>query len=361
MAPKRVKVMANDIYEKLREHLDSIGIGFPKSTTRADLKFLKKLFDEKEAHIYINLTEKLEIPETIAERAGEDPKEVAEILEGMNKKGLVFPGKKGDLCYYAAAPFAHGILEQQVEHMDLECARIVREYITTREFAPPRGPFFLKPIPVNETVGLENRVTLHDDIKALVHRQDRIAVAKCFCRTYTKMLGEGCEKPIETCLMFDFYADYYVENGWARWLSHEEALQLLDQCRDAGLVCQSVNSKNPGAICNCCPDCCFPFQALKKFPKPAEVVTSNYYANADPELCTACETCFDRCPIEAVSLNSEGVAEVNRDRCIGCGLCTVVCPVDALNMITKSDKEIQEPPEKNPFMKAPHLFEEEMN
>ncbi|MCP4628257.1 MAG: 4Fe-4S ferredoxin, partial [bacterium] len=46
----------------------------------------------------------------------------------------------------------------------------------------------------------------------------------------------------------------------------------------------------------------------------AEVVTSNYNAHADPELCTACETCFDRCPIEAISLNPEDVAEVNRDR-----------------------------------------------
>jgi hypothetical protein len=38
----------------------------------------------------------------------------------------------------------------------------------------------------------------------------------------------------------------------------------------------------------------------------------------------------------------------------------VVCPEEALSMITKSEEEIQEPPEKNPFMKAPHLFEEEM-
>jgi len=51
------------------------------------------------------------------------------------------------------------------------------------------------------------------------------------------------------------------------------------------------------------------------------MVFSNYFARVVPDLCTGCETCLERCQMDAFLLDQKGLAVVNKDRCIGCGLC----------------------------------------
>ena len=75
-------------------------------------------------------------------------------------------------------------------------------------------------------------------------------------------------------------------------------------------------------------------------PKPAAQVLTNYYAAVDAEACSACETCVDRCQMEAIKVND--VAGVDRDRCIGCGLCVTTCPSEALSLVSKPER--REPP-----------------
>ena len=127
----------------------------------------------------------------------------------------------------------------------------------------------------------------------------------------------GVDKPLEACFSFGSHARYYVERGMGRWISQEETLEILDQCEEAGLV-----------------------------PRPAEIVISNYYALVDSDLCAACETCLDRCQMEAITIGPEEVAEVNLDRCIGCGLCVTTCTTEALSLQPKPEEERREPPEK---------------
>ena len=80
---------------------------------------------------------------------------------------------------------------------------------------------------------------------------------------------------------------------------------------------------------------------MKKFPRPAELYTSNYFAVVNSEECEACETCIDRCQMEAVSIVDD-VSTVNLDRCIGCGLCVETCSADAIQL-QKKEKEIVPP------------------
>ena len=48
----------------------------------------------------------------------------------------------------------------------------------------------------------------------------------------------------------------------------------------------------------------------------------------DPDLCTACGSCVDECPVDAIS---EGdVYVINADLCTDCGACAEVCPVEAI-------------------------------
>ncbi len=49
----------------------------------------------------------------------------------------------------------------------------------------------------------------------------------------------------------------------------------------------------------------------------------------NPDLCTACGTCIDECPVEAISAGD--VYVIDGDSCIDCGACSGVCPADAIS------------------------------
>ena len=132
----------------------------------------------------------------------------------------------------------------------------------------------------------------------------------------------------------------------ARFITQEEALEILERSEEAGLVPEPDNSQRPLAICNCCGDCCGVLTNIKRHPRPAELVVSNYYAEVDEDLCCACETCLDRCQMEAISMGEEGVAVVNLDRCIGCGLCVTTCDTGAMSLKSKPEDMRREPPAK---------------
>jgi Na+-translocating ferredoxin:NAD+ oxidoreductase RNF subunit RnfB len=102
-----------------------------------------------------------------------------------------------------------------------------------------------------------------------------------------------------------------------------------------------ANEQEPNFMCACCNDCCGMLMLMKSFPKPAEVVGSNYYAKVDPELCKGCGTCISRCPIDAV-IKTNSISSINLKRCIGCGLCVPTCPENAMLLITK-EKEVLPP------------------
>lgn len=84
-------------------------------------------------------------------------------------------------------------------------------------------------------------------------------------------------------------------------------------------------------------------RSLKKQPVPAAAVQSNYYAEVDANECAGCETCLDRCQMDAIKMVNE-TAEVNLDRCIGCGLCVTTCETCALQLVKKPDEQQYLPP-----------------
>jgi len=52
---------------------------------------------------------------------------------------------------------------------------------------------------------------------------------------------------------------------------------------------------------------------------------------ADPELCTSCETCIDQCPVSALSMNCD-IPLVDADTCITCFCCQEICPEKAITL-----------------------------
>ena len=96
-------------------------------------------------------------------------------------------------------------------------------------------------------------------------------------------------------------------------------------------------------MCSCCGDCCGILRSLKKQPVPAAAVKSNYFAAVDADECIGCETCVDRCQMDAITMEDEK-ASINLDRCIGCGLCVTTCPTEAMRLMKKAENQQYQPP-----------------
>ena len=83
-------------------------------------------------------------------------------------------------------------------------------------------------------------------------------------------------------------------------ISTEEALRLLGLAEESALVLSPSNTKELAFICCCCGCCCGQLKRLKMLPNPADFFQSYYLARIDPDSCTACGDCMDRCQVDAI-------------------------------------------------------------
>jgi Pyruvate/2-oxoacid:ferredoxin oxidoreductase delta subunit len=196
---------------------------------------------------------------------------------------------------------------------------------------------------VGESISVEHEILHYEQAEQLVRERKTIAVAPCICRREHKMVGEGCDKPEEVCLVFGRAAEYYIENEFGRQIDQEEALAILQLAEETGLVLQPSNSQRIVNICCCCGCCCQVLLAYKRHPQPASLVSSPFRISAEADLCVACGDCLDRCQMEALSLVDDVVA-LDLDRCIGCGLCVAACPAECLYLVRKPVEELRKVP-----------------
>ena len=332
--------MTDDAYFKLREFLDSFPIGFPKTESGVEMKILKKLYTEEEAKIAVLLPPTPTRAVSIARRHKLDPKYLEEMLESMAKKSLIFRVHRGGKTLYNAPPFMIGIYEYSVEKLDQELAKLYKEYYDTayvNEIAGPGVPGF-KVIPIEETIKTGTVLYPYQQLKESIKQARKISVAECICRKEARLTGEVCDRPTGNCLSFGVAAEFYIENGLGREISAEEAVEIIKEADDAGLVHAGANSTHLSNICNCCPCCCVSLKPISKlgFDKH-HFMNSVFEAIIDSELCIGCGTCIDRCPVNAILVKD--IAEIDRDRCLGCGLCASVCSEEAISLLPRVDLE----------------------
>ena len=183
----------------------------------------------------------------------------------------------------------------------------------------------------------------YETAEEIIAAQSKIVVSDCICRKENRMVGKGCDAPMEVCLSFGGGAYFYEENGLGRPIDRDEALEILAKGREAGLVLQPGNSKKPVNICMCCGCCCQVLKNMKTLAKPALAVHSNYLAAVKEDACIGCEDCVDRCHMDAITV--DGTAIVDPDRCIGCGVCISGCPSEAVTLERKERRNRYDPPE----------------
>jgi electron transport complex protein RnfB len=339
--------MADDIFRELQKRLDGYSLGFPATDSGIELEILRELFTEEDAEMFLNLTQKLETPEDVARRIGRPSDEVAAQLSDMSQRGLLFRNQKGDTVRYGAIPFVHGLFEFQVANLDRHLAGLLERYIEEgfHNAIATGATAFLRPVPVQRTIEVLHNVAAYEDASEILRKAGKIVVADCICRKQKGLVDQGCDKPLEACFMFGSMGQYYVDRGMGREVGTDEAIRILTEAQEAGLVTQPATAQNPGGMCNCCGDCCGVLSSLKRHPKPAEMVLSNYFAEVDRNECSGCETCLERCQMGAIEMNEDELAEIDLDRCIGCGLCVAACPQEAIQLTPKPEAQRRTPPE----------------
>ena len=332
------------VYEDLASHLDKLPAGFPRTETGVEIRILKRLFTPEEAAFARLMTLKPETIEEIALRTGVDGEKLTSAIEQMSRKGLLFRLRQGDTVRYMAAQFIIGIWEWSLNRLDPELIKDVGEYVPRYMGQPHflRTPP-LRTIPISKALHAEQAIMPYEEARRIIQGQEKIVLAPCICRKEQKMIGKGCDKLMEACLVFDAGAQYYEENQLGRPISQTEALKILDEAENQGLVLQPSNTQKVLNICLCCGCCCGVLKNLKRLPNPARYAASNYFAESDPEMCIGCGVCIDRCQMGAIEMKGD-IVEVNNANCIGCGLCVPTCAVAAMRLNLKPAAERRTPP-----------------
>lgn len=162
-----------------------------------------------------------------------------------------------------------------------------------------------------------------------------IAVGPCRCRVATK----ACDHPLETDIVIltgtpiwtSLFPDEY------RTISKQEALEIMGNCRDLGMV-QSVfrnmyfrGSSNYFVICNCCACSCVPLIGYHRFKEVGfHYIPGEHVSSIDIDICEGCGKCVEVCPFRERSLVA-GKAQAGN--CMGCEVCVRFCPSGASTMV----------------------------
>ena len=206
-------------------------------------------------------------------------------------------------------------------------------------------------ISVNEEVEtpIEQIITAQK-IEELIEKFDEIAIGHCFCRHHKDLLGNSCKitNLRENCFVMGKSARYISEQGFGRIISKEEALKVLKDSEEAGLVHKAFHthedlSKDETSICNCCADCCATFELWREGVLPL-INATNYLASVNEDICVGCATCVEKCPVKAIELNDDNKAVVTKTYCIGCGICAHFCPEGAISLLERMRKVYIPPP-----------------
>nr|QIV52822.1 4Fe-4S ferredoxin [uncultured bacterium] len=347
--------MSDELYDQLSDLFNKIGFGGAKGPEMNAL--LQALFDEEEAKTALNLSPFApEAPEKVAARMGEDPGVMAQRLDEMAAKGLIYSSCRGDENWYKTIQLVPGIFELQFmkgEYSD-RTRELARLFDALHNASMPKGEegasplaggpgvHFARVIPIGKTVKHDLDIFPFEEAKKYVGEAETITVSVCYCRHEHRLLDRGCEYPDDVCLQFGSFAKFVKERGFGREITKAEALDVLQRSADAGLIHTSSNTREQiDFICNCCTCCCGILAGVSRFGAPVRSVSSNYEVAVDPDECTACGECVERCQMDAVSLEAD-VPRFDLDRCIGCGVCVHLCPSGALTLQARPD--FVEPP-----------------
>jgi len=334
------------VYKQLAQRLDAIPNGFPATESGVELKLLAKLFTPEEAAVTLQLKLIPEYAEQVAQRTGDDPQAMEATLKGMAGKGLIRMKRGQKAPVFGLMPFVVGIYELQITRMDKELAQLFEDYYKEAFHKMLHsGPSIHRVIPVEQAVQTGLEVLPYERASEILSHAQSWGALDCICRVQKKLLGQACEHPVNVCLMFSRRPNAYEKAQHIRSLTKEEALELLRQAEEAGLVHTTGNHLgDQDYICNCCACACAILRGAAEYGILSVLEPSAFRASVDENLCVGCDLCIERCQFKALSI-VDGVCKVDERRCFGCGICISACGDGALSMAPRPASQVKTPPQ----------------
>jgi Na+-translocating ferredoxin:NAD+ oxidoreductase subunit B len=337
--------MSAEVYHLLAERLDSLPNRFPATEDGVELRLLRKLFTLEEALLASVMNLEPEPVSGIASRAGVDPREARSNLKKMAAKGLIDLRRGDGEFAFALKPFVVGFYESQLPQMDEEMAVLFEQY-----FGETRGgilrdvPALHRVIPVERAIPFQIEIHPYERAGELLESARSWGVRNCICRVQQQLVGKGCDRPVETCLVFAPVEHAFDRSRVDRVITKEEALRILRATEEAGLVHTAGNFRDGiDYICNCCTCCCGILRGIAEFGIMTAVARSDFHIVVESGMCTGCGICIERCQFSALSPAAEMVV-VEYSKCMGCGLCVDSCATNALHLVRRPSGETPEPP-----------------
>ena len=356
-------IVAKASYRALRERLDKNSVGAPDSPVIYEI--LKLVFSEEEARVGAEMPFAFEPLDVVARRLGRSRRELEPILAGMADKGLVFDLRFGDEKLYTLAPTMVGFFEFSMMRLrdDIDqkkLAGLLHHFVmedptfyksTTDLQTPP-----LRVVPHETSLpdsGTYAQILDYERASLMVGSAPRWALSMCYCRHVAHHLKKDCKKfrMESSCMSMGKGADWAIEHGLAEEISRQQALELLDEAREAGLVHTLENVQNdPSYMCNCCGCCCELLGSFKKFKPFDPTFSSDFIAAIDESRCNGCGKCVKACPVSMIDLlpsdhvvggkKMKRLARVIEDGCLGCGVCHAACKFDGLHLKRRAVRRI---------------------
>lgn len=333
-------------YQKLAQKLDQLPNRYPATESGIEVRLLERIFAPDEAAVAAEMFYQKEPAAVIASRLGQPENEVKKILKNMVRKRLILFSKAESELVFGLMPFVVGFYEELLPRLDKEIAELFEVYFQeTQGRITGSGHSVHRVVPVQESIAVEMEIFPYERASDLLEKAKSWGVRDCICRVQKELIGDPCDHPKQNCLVFAPVEGAFDNSEVDRAISKTEALRILHEAEEAGLVHTTGNYQGPtNYICNCCTCSCGILRSVAEFNNINGVARSDFLAVVDDELCIACGDCLERCQFNALSL--EGVVcEVAAANCVGCGLCVPACPEGALVLLRRSAGEVPPPPE----------------
>jgi len=340
------KTGMKDHYQKLAEELDRIPNGYPKTESGVELKLLAKLFNPEEAKLASSLSLEPQSTSRISTKNQMEEREAKALLIGMVKRGLIDMRRmEGEGFVFFLIPFVVGFYERQNAKIDKEFAELFEQYYKEAfHNTMLTSPSVHRIIPVERTIPVNIDVMPYEKASTYLDEAQSWGVLNCICRVQKRLIGEGCDHPVENCLVFAKSPGAFDRTDDIRSISKDEALEILAEADREGLV-HSTNNARDGVeyICNCCTCSCGVLRGMVEYGSRNSIARSDFYAVVDGDLCNGCEVCIERCMFGAIAMEGD-VSVVDKENCYGCGLCVTSCSEEAISLVQKTPQELTPPP-----------------
>ena len=339
--------MIDDTYRRLAQRLDSLPNGYPATESGVELRLLRKLFPPEEAALAASMGASRESPSEIARRVGVDPETARETLSGMAERGLIRAGEYEGELGFGLVPFSMDFYAAPLRRMDAEFAELIEQHYQETDGLSGilRAPSVHRVIPVEESVPIHLEVYPYERASEMLEGAKSWGVRDCICRVQQHLVGRDCGHPVKVCLVFAPVEGAFDRSEIDRALTKDEALGILRESRDAGLVHSTSNYREGNNyICSCCTCSCGILRSVAEFGHLTAVARSEFRSVVDTDMCIGCGDCVESCQFGALEV-PDALCVPDPVRCVGCGLCVTVCPTGALQLERRPEEESILPPE----------------